>query len=103
MKRLKIFTTRIMMSILLMAALSTTFYSISGVHVKSVAASLYENVKEDSGRSYLYHSLKSIEGAFISLRQTVESASQISSVEAVTREMPNLETAFDWSKYPAKK
>ena len=63
MKRLKIFTTRIMMSILFMAALSTTFYSISGVQVKSVAANLYENVKEDSGRSYFYHTLKSIEGA----------------------------------------
>ena len=40
---------------------------------------------------------------YISLRQTVKSASQISSAEAVTGEIPNLETAFDWSKYPSKK
>ncbi|MCQ6276529.1 3D domain-containing protein [Bacillus sp. V3B] len=101
MKRLKKITTRFAMSILFMAALMTTFQSISGVEVKSVITSIYKNIKQDSDHSYLNHTVKSSGVAFESIQRMVNAV--VEPTEAVAAELPTLENEFDWSKYPIHK
>jgi len=101
MKRMKRITTRFAMSILFVAALMTTFQSISGVEVKSVITSIYKNIKEDSSHSYFNHTVKSIGVAFQSIQHTVKAV--VEPAEIVAAGPPTLENEIDWSKYPIKK
>ncbi|KAA9019953.1 3D domain-containing protein [Niallia endozanthoxylica] len=105
MNSLKVVTTRLMMMILFLAALSTTFHSITGVEVKSLVSSISEKINENSDRFYLSHSLMSLGAGFQSKTQVVNTAAKENAglTEAAVTKTPALEDAFDWSKYPIKK
>lgn len=100
MKRLKRITTRFAMSFLLIAALTTTFQSISGVEAKSVVTSVYENVKRDSTQLNLSLALELMGFTDQSMQKTVKTTVEPTKVAV---ESPALENEFDWSKYPIHK
>ncbi|WP_338449271.1 3D domain-containing protein [Niallia oryzisoli] len=106
MKSLKVVTTRLMMMVLFLTALSTTFHSITGVEVKSLVSSIYEKVNENSERFYLSHPLTSLGAGFLSIPKaltTVAEKEVAPTKAAAATKTPALEDAFDWSKYPIKK
>lgn len=80
------------MSVLFIAALSSTIHSITGVGATSIAASIYEKLKSDISYSIKNHSLQRVV-------KTVKADSEFSSGKTE----PRLEEDFDWSKYPVKK
>ncbi|MBB6445001.1 3D domain-containing protein [Bacillus benzoevorans] len=92
MDRLKMVSIRMLMSVLFIAALTSTFQFITGVEAKSIAASIYEKVKGDISYSIKNHTLYAVV-------QSVKADSEI----ALGKTEPNLEKQFDWSKYPVKK
>src|SRR4051795_8063602 len=100
MLRLKIFTIRLIMTILFLGALSTTVHSISGVEIQTVISSIYNHIREDSGPSNNHHTLGL---SLFSLNQTVKAEKQIPMTEVVSKETPTLENSIDWSKYPIQK
>ncbi|WP_442595918.1 3D domain-containing protein [Neobacillus sp. D3-1R] len=105
MIKLNHLTRRMMMTILFVFALFTTFQTISGVEAKSLISYAYTNYQEksdiDHTGSYFLHTFKSLGLAFKSL-QKIGYQSQISSTEAVAGPPPKLEEAINWSKYPSK-
>jgi 3D (Asp-Asp-Asp) domain-containing protein len=101
MKRLKRITTRFAMSFLFIAALTTTFQSISGVEAKSVVTSIDENAKGDSTKFNLSHVLESVGFTDQSMQQAIKTAAE--STEVKTAESPTLENELDLSKYPIHK
>lgn len=105
MNRLKNWTRRSIMSILFIAALLTTFQSISGVEAKSIVQYYLNSDQRQSeyeGNHPLQHTLKSVGVAFKYLKQAVNLELKISSSEAVSGTPPRLEDAIDWSQYPTK-
>ncbi len=92
MDRLKMISIRILMSVMFIAALTSTLHSITGVEVKSIAASIYEKVQGDISYSFKNHPL-------YAASQSVKAATEVSS----SNKGAKLENEFDWSKYPVKK
>ncbi|MBS4190705.1 3D domain-containing protein [Bacillus sp. FJAT-49705] len=106
MNSIKNWTRRIIMSILFLTALFTTFQSISGVQAKSFAnyfnkEDLQRSKNEDDG--IFDHSFKTVGIAFKYLKQLANSDLKISSSLAVTGQPLKLEDAIDWTKYPVRK
>lgn len=97
MDRFKKAVIRMLMSILFISALASTFYSISGVEMKSMAVSIYENRKNEIADSYSHP----LNMALPIINRTVKADTKISSNELTAA--PNLESAFDWDKYPIRK
>lgn len=95
---------RSIMTFMFVAALLTTFHSISGVQAKDFSIwSWYQNkfLKHDTAYENKYHSTKKVALGKKGLSRYVAEKKAISS-ESV--EMPRkLEEAFDWSKYPSRK
>ncbi|HHY71767.1 MAG TPA: hypothetical protein GX497_00765 [Bacillus bacterium] len=99
-----------MMTVMFIAALLTTFHSISGVQAKDFSIwAWYQgkfgdrdtNVAENNYYENKYHSLKKVGLGKKGLSRYVAEMKAISS-ESV--EMPKrLEEAFDWTKYPSRK
>lgn len=93
------------MSTLFLAALLTTFQSISGVEAHSFVN--YFNNKEireskNPEQDDFEHKFKSVEVAYKFLKRMVNLDLQISSSESVTGQPPTLEEAIDWTQYPVK-
>lgn len=103
---IKKWAKRAMMSVLFIAALLTTFHSISGVEAKQFAEYVNEDLslkanKEEDWFTF-NHALKTVGVAFKQLREAVSSESKISSSTAVVEEIPSLEESVDWTQYSAK-
>lgn len=96
---------RLLMIILFIGAVLTTFQSISGVKAETLNNGMIDETgdKEISNIKEGFHNLsfKSIGLAFKSLKKSVAAVTQISSSESVKGTTPTLEE-LDWSKYPSK-
>lgn len=86
---------RVGMTFLFVAALLTTFQSISGVQASSFHLSNNEETKEDN---YLNHTFKQIGVGFKNLKEAFADTRQISSSTEVEGNPPLLEDR-DWSQY----
>ncbi|MFE8696697.1 3D domain-containing protein [Cytobacillus sp. FJAT-53684] len=105
MRRIKNWTRRIIMSTLFIAALLTTFQSISGVEARSLInyfGSEEMSTNEQSDQNHFDHTFKKIEVAFKFLKRFVNGDLQISSSKAVSGHPPTLEESIDWTQYPIK-
>jgi 3D (Asp-Asp-Asp) domain-containing protein len=100
MKKVKIATRRLSMTILFMFALLTTFQAISGVEAKVIMLQAFNGQNTDSG-SFLSNKINSLGLAIQKLKTLSHSESQIASTKAVSGKSPKLED-LDWSKYPSK-
>lgn len=93
------------MSTLFLAALLTTFQSISGVKAQSIV-NYFSNKEisnsDNSERDDVEHKFKSVEVAYKFLKQVANLDLQISSSQSVTGQPPTLEEAIDWTQYPVK-
>src|SRR3954470_19834263 len=94
-------TTRFAMFFLFIAALMTTFQSVSGVEAKLVVTSIYEKVKGDSMQVHFHHALESIGSTVQSMHKAVKIKAE--PTKAAAAEPPTLEDELDWSKYPIHK
>ncbi|MBU8880760.1 3D domain-containing protein [Bacillus sp. FJAT-29790] len=105
MRRIKNWTKRTIMSALFLAALLTTFQSISGVEAKSLVNYYFNhdeiNISKQSDPNRFEHTFKSVGIAFKNLKR-VAKLEQISSSKAVVGQPKTLEESIDWTKYPAK-
>ncbi|WP_066291484.1 3D domain-containing protein [Bacillus sp. FJAT-29937] len=105
MNRIKTWTRRVIMSTLFLAALLTTFQSISGVHAKSIVNYFNSDDFRQSKNSDDHpfnHTFKSVGIAYKYLKQIANVDLKISSSQAVSGTPPKLEEAIDWSQYPVK-
>ncbi|KAB2334723.1 hypothetical protein F7731_13190 [Cytobacillus depressus] len=105
MYRLKNWTRRIIMSTLFLAAILTTFHSISGVEAKSIVNYFNSDDLRQSKNSDdhpLKHAFKTVGVAYKYLKQITNLDLKISSSEAVSGTPPTLEESIDWSQYPVK-
>ncbi|WP_445492353.1 3D domain-containing protein [Niallia sp. 03133] len=98
----KKYLKRVGMLMLFIAALLTTFQSISGVEASSYSHSNDQGAIESKEESHLDHKLKSIGIALKNLQHIFSEKTQISSSKEVTGEPPLLENR-DWSPYPKKR
>ncbi|MCE4050218.1 MULTISPECIES: 3D domain-containing protein [Bacillaceae] len=89
---------RVGMTLLFIAALLTTFQSISGVQASSFHLSDSNETEDDS---YLDHTFKKIGFGIKNLKEAFAASTQISSSTEVTGNPPLLEER-DWSQYPKK-
>ncbi|WP_313802951.1 3D domain-containing protein [Cytobacillus sp.] len=106
MRRIKNWTRRIIMSTLFIAALLTTFQSISGVEARSLVnyfSSEEMGTNEQSDQNHFDHTLKKVGVAFKFLKRFVNGDLQISSSKEVSGHPPTLEEAIDWTQYPIKR
>lgn len=92
---------RLFMTILFIAAVLTTFQSISGVKAATIYGGLIDEARKDIQEGFHNLSLKSFGLALKSLKKSVSAPTQISSSESVKGSVPTLEE-LDWSKYPSK-
>lgn len=93
------------MSTLFIAALLTTFQSISGVEARSLInyfGSEEMSTNEQSDQNHFDHTFKKVEVAFKFLKRFVNGDLQISSSKAVSGHPPTLEESIDWTQYPIK-
>ncbi|RDI41478.1 3D domain-containing protein [Falsibacillus pallidus] len=103
MKKTNTAIKRIFMVLLFTAALFATFQSVSGVQAKMVSewvADDYSRISSQTISPYLRNSYKTLGLAFKKLNFLSAGETQISSSAEVKGNPPNLEEAFDWSKYP---
>ncbi|MBP2240461.1 3D (Asp-Asp-Asp) domain-containing protein [Cytobacillus eiseniae] len=103
MSRIKSWTRRIIMLTLFIAAILTTFQSISGVEARTLVPYFVNDVAGADEHTEQKHTFKKVGVAFKFLKRLVSGDLQISSSKAVSGEPPTLEEAIDWTKYPAKK
>ncbi|WP_121611175.1 3D domain-containing protein [Mesobacillus foraminis] len=104
MFKMKKWARRTTMTLLFVAALLTTFHSISGVEANTIARFLYHNYDSGSEEHPLTEHKQKVAGIsykFLSSipRLRVKAAASTSAAEA----SPTLENSIDWSKYPKKK
>ncbi|MGP7816307.1 3D domain-containing protein [Niallia sp. 01092] len=97
----KKYLKRLGMVLLFIAALLTTFQSISGVKASSYSQEVNQGELE-SEESQFDHKLKAIGVAVKTLQQVFTENTQISSSKEVEGEQPSLENR-DWSSYPKKR
>jgi 3D (Asp-Asp-Asp) domain-containing protein len=103
MNNVKKWTKRFAMAGLFCMALLVTFQSISGVRADSLLSFVGFKVEEIKKNNDIFsHKLKSIGIAFKRINQLVQMEPLVSSTEAASENVPTLEDAFDWSKYPSK-
>lgn len=102
MHKIKTWTKRVMMTMLVFGALGTTFQGISGVKAESIVAKMDADYGNGSTKkdSVMDHTFKSIGVAFKFLKNIASEETKISSSEEVMGSPPTLEEAFDWGKYP---
>lgn len=102
MKFYKNFFRRVGMSILFLAALLTTFQTISGVEASSYYLSNQkETTVNNEKETYVNHTFKQLGVVFKNLKEAFVTETLISSSEEVSGEPPLLEDR-DWSQYPSK-
>lgn len=101
MRKMKTFTTRLLMTFLFVGALLTTFQSISGVEAKTLVSNIYENVTQDSERTNMTEIFTPITKLFEPNQRSQKTNAGI--VANPVEGTPNLENEIDWTKYPAKK
>ncbi|MDQ0270861.1 3D domain-containing protein [Cytobacillus purgationiresistens] len=103
---LKRWTKRVLMSTLFIAALLTTFHSISGVEAKQVVDYVNKDLTLEANKDEEWfkmdHPFKSMGVAFKQLKHAVSGESKISASTAVVDEIPTLEDSFDWTQYNTK-
>lgn len=92
---------RLMMSILVVFALFSTFQSLTGVQAMSIKSYMDEWAVSQQEKQTA-HSGKDNKLSFKFLKKIEQMALQISSSASVVGTPPLLEEAFDWSKYPKK-
>lgn len=99
----KKWTRRTIMSCLLLAALVTTFQTISGVDGKTFFSYVYSDSQfhETEGTNFHYN-FKPIAIAYKYLKRIAHFGTLSSASEAASSAPPSLEDAFDWSIYPKK-
>ncbi|WP_141433858.1 3D domain-containing protein [Bacillus sp. 03113] len=104
MNRMKVWTKRLIMFLLLIMALLTTFRSITGVKAAEEGSYMnMENIKQELKREFNFHpSMKSIGSGLKYLKKAAAADTKISSSKEVSGEIPVLEDAFDFSQYPTK-
>ncbi|RLQ96518.1 3D domain-containing protein [Falsibacillus albus] len=105
MIRLKRWTTRIIMSVLFIAALFSTFQSVSGVKAETLkewVADDYSHVSNNVFSTYLSNSYKKMGLAYKMLNRFAAGSTLISSSTEVKGKAAKLED-LDWSKFPKKK
>ncbi|PLR79356.1 hypothetical protein CU633_01100 [Bacillus sp. V3-13] len=103
MKKTKVWIKRSVMTILCLAAMSTTFQSISGVEAKTFVAMAqrgHDGQNEVEDRNYFDHNIKTIGLAFKFIQKVAQVEPKISSTDAVAGTLPSLEDTIDWSQYP---
>ncbi|HWJ79108.1 MAG TPA: 3D domain-containing protein [Niallia sp.] len=102
MNKSKIILKRLAMTLLFIAALLTTFQSISGVEASSIdfPKSTQKIDKEEDNQ--IQHTIKQIGVAFKSFKKALVDTTQISSSKEVAGKPPLLEEMKDWSQYPTK-
>lgn len=104
--KFKKWTRRTIMSCLFLAALITTFQTISGVEVKTLASFITADrqIDETEGSNF-HHKFKPIALAYNYLKRIAQLDPLISASEVASGTPggpPSLEDAFDWSRYPKK-
>lgn len=96
---------RIVMTILFVLALFTTFESVTGVQAMSIVGYLNDykaEVAEQVSNKQITHEKKQNNISLKFLKKLEKVKLKISSSESVVGKPPSLEEAFDWSKYPKK-
>lgn len=96
---------RSIMTILFLAALLTTFQTISGVEAKTFVSYMVKNEQKEKAEykiTAFQHKLKSIGLTLKHLSRKSPTLLSISSTESVNGKSLSLEEAFDWGKYPKK-
>ncbi|KLV26294.1 hypothetical protein CHH55_11610 [Niallia circulans] len=99
----KKFFRRVGMVLLLMAALLTTFQSISGVKASSINISTNEQSQVSKDTGHIDHTIKQMSVALKSFKKALAEKTQISSSKEVAGKPPLLENMKDWSQYPTKR
>ncbi|MFT8322932.1 MAG: 3D domain-containing protein [Bacillus sp. (in: firmicutes)] len=92
---------RLGMVLLFVAALLTTFQSISGVKASAYSQANNQDTIERTEESHINHKLKTIGVALKNLQHVLTEKTQISSSKEVAGEPPSLENR-DWSQYQKK-
>ncbi|MFB6467546.1 3D domain-containing protein [Cytobacillus sp. Hz8] len=102
MNNLKKWTRRLIMTILFLAALFTTFQSISGVNAKTIMVSMEtgSDSMTDYDGTYLTNDDRLLGLAMKELNHKSKDQTLISSSEEVKGKKPTLEEK-DWSQYPS--
>lgn len=99
--KLKKWTRRSIMACLFLVALLTTYHSITGVGVDTVASLVFQHQEKtdstDSG-----HPIRPIAAVLEFIHHLTEVKAQSSSVEAASISQQSLEKSIDLSKYPKK-
>ncbi|WAA11882.1 3D domain-containing protein [Fervidibacillus halotolerans] len=104
MEKAKKWLKRLIMTILFILAILTTFQSVSGVYAQTI---FFEeprilNDYSSSSRNHVFlHALKKIGDQMKSLKEALSPRKMISSSEEIEGEIPSLEEAFNWEKYPS--
>jgi 3D (Asp-Asp-Asp) domain-containing protein len=105
MNKVKNWTKRFMMTVLFLLAVLVTIQSISGIDARSLIMDGFKDEgkqQDDTDSSSMTHTLKSIGMAFEKIQQFARFDPLVVSGQMVSGSPPNLEDAFDWSKYPKK-
>ncbi|MEI2356784.1 3D domain-containing protein [Mesobacillus zeae] len=87
------------MTVLFLAALLTTYHSISGVDAMSLASYINQDSSEQNESTYTKHGKKAVGLALKWLKKVPAARTEISSSKAVAETPPDLEASIDWSKY----
>ncbi|PLR82839.1 hypothetical protein CVD25_11030 [Bacillus canaveralius] len=105
MMKPKVWIKRSVMTILCLAAISTTFQAISGVEAKTFVAMAqrgHEGQNEIEDRNYFDHNIKTIGLAFKFIQKVAQVEPKISSTNAVAGTLPSLEDQFNLNQYPTE-
>lgn len=94
---------RVGMVLLFMAALLTTFQSISGVKASSINFSNNEHFQVSKDTDHIDHTIKQMSVALKGFKKALVEKTQISSSKEVAGKPPLLENMKDWSQYPTKR
>lgn len=97
---------RLLMTILFIGALITTFQSISGVKAEDLndvsISDIGEQKMTELQKGFHNLSLKSVGISLKSLKKSKATTTQISSSESIKGSTPTLEEAINWTNYPSK-
>ncbi|HEY4554310.1 MAG TPA: 3D domain-containing protein [Bacillaceae bacterium] len=101
MLNVKLLAKRVIMAMLLIAAIFTTFETISGVKARSLSSWVLSN-GDLLAASSLYHQAHSNKSIKLSLKSVEETAEQYANTPSEEGSAPTLEGSVDWSQYPVK-
>ncbi|MRX73199.1 hypothetical protein GJU40_13700 [Bacillus lacus] len=102
MKQISLLTKRFFMSLLFLAALSTTFKSISGLEVEEVANSLLKNFELSPAENDLSARFLGLNTKHLHMNSLIATA--LSAEQGERNDKPvTLDESDDWDKYKSKK